>query len=344
MSVVTSFDQLNFGRLLGHFGTARRVTVVTYSFELRADNPLRTALESIPENSDLLIIACIPSCDMTFEREGHNGALQISSYYRALNPRRFRCRAEVFLSHHNHAKFILCDNGSDRAGYVGSANFTMGSAKHFEAGYLLHDERDILRLDEFAHEIRARAIPYFRIGSSVPIQKMLQFAADSGWLCEQTRSHSTVEKEVYKDVWEPEFSLDRFGIPPRVVNSIEAAVVAAAQIEQKLAEGKSLADAEDAIVDSGVLGEIEELLENAKSLNRRDQLTAEISRERAEAMLIGKYSNYEEPAENEEFREEAAALAEQNRTERLSQAEDQLNEFIESLRTVGETILSALRV
>ena len=340
MRVLTSIDDLNYRELLPHFSRASAVTIVTYSMELRRNNALWEALRSIPASGRLTLIACIPDCAMNyFHMAEGDSAIRIGKYYAALDPKNFRCHAESFLSHHNHAKIIRCDG----QGYVRSANFTMGSAKSFEAGCLTDRPEDVARMDAFIEQIRGRAIPYSKVGSSLHIQYLLQFAADIPWLMEQVRFSAYEEREIYKDVFESHFVLEGFDIPIRVLQSLQEAVTAWNAIEQKAEAHGPLSLGETAVAESGIGNTVERLLEAAQSIRSRDSLPPPLSEEKATQFFINDYLMDEDPTSNPDLLERVEKAIEQNRHERQVTAQGELAEFLRLLENTGTEIFTTLR-
>lgn len=339
MPIVVSSDRINYESLLPVFATAKRVWIVTFSFELTKSNVLWQALQSIPKNSSLMIIACIPECAMNFHRtdEGESAA-RIARYYKALDPSNFTCRTEILLNHHNHSKIILCD----RKAYVGSANFTMGSASSFEAGFVTEDDADLIRIDSFVRDVRERSIPYFNVASSLFVQQLLQFSADTAWLKEQVQDHSYTENQVYKDQWELKFSLEQFGVPTRVVHSIRAAVSAANGIDDKNDNDAVLTPGERSIYDANISGALADLAAEADSINKQDRIDDEITESAATSSLTNAYACDENPADVPGFQERVREKLETNHERRYAEAKKQIESFLDSLTTVGEKISSTL--
>lgn len=338
MPISTSIDLHGFAQLLPMFAKASRITIVTHSFAVRAGKrcPLKAALASIPKNCKVTIISCIPCCLMNFpHKDSEETRKQITKYYKELSPSNFNNTAEVWLSHRNHAKVVLCDN----IAYVGSANFTSGSASNFEAGYITNDPDDVYRLLAFVERIKQRSIHYGKIGTSLIVQRLVQFAADVRWLVEEIIAHNCEDELVYKDVVRPRFILNQFGVPIRVMEIIRAAAQEATRLDTKA----ELDAIEEPIYDAGITVRLAELMDAMDSIHKQTNLPAAISADKAAEGLIEKYALHsDDPGSNPALHAEAHEIAEANENERYEAACSELREFVKSLFLVRRDIFSAV--
>jgi hypothetical protein len=269
--------------------------------------------------------------------EEGNSASTISNYYATLNPNNISPRAETYFSHHNHAKIIRCG----KKAYVGSANFTMGSLRNFEAGYITDDWSDIRRIDNLIDDIRSRAIPYFRVGPSLHVHQLLQFAADTPWLVEQVQLTAFDEVETYGDETEFRLKLNNFRIPPRVAESLKAALRAAHNLEAKEDGDRELNKSEDARTALGLSVTIDGLLEAVGSINSEDELPRKFNSSDTHGML-NDYLLSENPAEDPEYLEAVKAAEEENENERTKIAKEQMSRFLRDLKDASDEIFAAV--
>lgn len=339
MPVTHSINRFNYEALLPHFRQAHEITIVTYSLETNRSGPLKDALNSLRHDARLTLITCIPSCAMNFLRsEDANSTRQIIAYYQRLDPVNFRCPTESYLCHHNHAKVIRVD---DRA-YVGSANFTTGSSQNYEAGYLTEAPADLRQLDAFIEKIKARAIPYFRVAGSLPIQRLLQFAADGAWLDEEMVEHAYSEHEVYKEVFERRFELAGFSLPETVRDALYAAEKSVNALKAKAGAEDVQTKSEAILLEAGWTDSFCELLEMARAIESKERLPATIDFADAAEQLYGKYYRSENPADNPALQAEAEEMVEANKRQQSAVAEKEMAEFRKKLATVTTEIMAVL--
>jgi hypothetical protein len=340
MHVVTSFNQLNYREILPQFARAARVTIVTYSLDIKRNGDLWKALQSLPRTARLTLIASIPASAVHQARQPEgDSARQIGNYYSALDPGNFPCPTRSFVSLHNHAKIVRCDDMA----YVGSANFSTASAKNFEAGCLITDEDNLARVNAFISQIRDRAIPHQRVRGSKYVQYILQFGADARWLAEEVRSIAFEEYEVYKDVWKERFTMAGFGIPDHVMETLQRLEMSWAAIVQKLRASQHLTQGEQAFCNSGVNVTIENLLASAKSIHGQELLPRELTTEGVEQSLLEKYSMEENPADHPALHAEAEEIVSSSNRDRERAAESEMRAFLDQLAAAGPEIFEALR-
>ncbi|ACB74314.1 phospholipase D-like domain-containing protein [Opitutus terrae] len=341
MSILATIDHLNFERILRELPSSSRVEIATYNFDYRDNSRLLRAIRSL-EIEQIEVVTGIPDCRGDISRaDDQRVNEQIRSYYRAMNPARYRSNTKFWISHRNHAKIICCDH----IAYLGSANFSAGSEKNFEIGYLTEKPEEIRDLRKFLSEIRSRSIPYFKVDVSLHLQKLMQFAADTDWIASRLEEHCYEIVSEYGNVdGRLEFSLGNFGVPEATGRLIKWAAVVAADLEKRQAQGNRLAGREERLIELGLTNSILHLSEELESITEQTELEPELSQAGVESSLLEKYALRDDPGSDPEMIEEATEIVIRNREQRYGPAKRQMEIFIADVRRVGEQIFDCLRV
>lgn len=184
--------------LLNKLPFANNVTLVTYSLERSYSSDLLEALRQLKDGARLTLITNIPSrFDRYYGNQKSKAKKGIEEYLRNLNPDSLNWKADVRFSFKNHSKILIVDG----LAYVGSANFTEGSANSFEAGVLLSDKEQIAELEQFVEKIKKTSIPYLSAAQSTECTPLLELALSEVKIIESIRYENELIPEEYSE-WE----------------------------------------------------------------------------------------------------------------------------------------------
>lgn len=151
-------DECAFQAILDTFGTASRITIVTYNVTEKS-TALFEALKAT--KARVVLISNIPvRLHSYYGPQADNwkasARKQITQYMALLDPNSFNGNVETWFCFSNHAKIIL----TDTIGFVGSANFSVASSKNWEAGVIVRDASTISQIESLVNEIIADSIRF----------------------------------------------------------------------------------------------------------------------------------------------------------------------------------------
>lgn len=163
---VYSKDDLGYQEVLDDFKTASAITIVTYNLSNDNDDLLISAVRAASEHCSINIITNIPSrWETYYTADARNRAKkQIGLYLSKLSSETFRKDASIFFDFSNHGKIIMTDS----VVYIGSANYSSGSASHTEFGFISRDPKLIQYItSEVLPSMKNSALPYYEYDYTV---------------------------------------------------------------------------------------------------------------------------------------------------------------------------------
>ena len=156
---VYSKDDLGYQEVLDDFKTTSTITIVTYNLSNDNDDLLISAVRAASEHCSINIITNIPSrWETYYTANARNRAKkQIGLYLSKLSSETFRKDSSIFFDFSNHGKIIMTDS----VVYIGSANYSSGSASHTEFGFISRDPKFIQYItSEVIPSMKNSALPY----------------------------------------------------------------------------------------------------------------------------------------------------------------------------------------
>lgn len=157
---VYSKDDLGYQEVLDDFKTTSTITIVTYNLSNDNDDLLISAVRAASEHCSINIITNIPSrWETYYTANARNRAKkQIGLYLSKLSSETFRKDSSIFFDFSNHGKIIMTDS----VVYIGSANYSSGSASHTEFGFISRDPKFIQYItSEVIPSMKNSALPYY---------------------------------------------------------------------------------------------------------------------------------------------------------------------------------------
>lgn len=157
---VYSKDDLGYQEVLDDFKTTSTITIVTYNLSNDNDDLLISAVRAASEHCSINIITNIPSrWETYYTANARNRAKkQIGLYLSKLSSETFRKDSSIFFNFSNHGKIIMTDS----VVYIGSANYSSGSASHTEFGFISRDPKFIQYItSEVIPSMKNSALPYY---------------------------------------------------------------------------------------------------------------------------------------------------------------------------------------
>lgn len=157
---VYSKDDLGYQEVLDDFKTTSTITIVTYNLSNDNDDLLISAVRAASERCSINIITNIPSrWETYYTANARNRAKkQIGLYLSKLSSETFRKDSSIFFDFSNHGKIIMTDS----VVYIGSANYSSGSASHTEFGFISRDPKFIQYItSEVIPSMKNSALPYY---------------------------------------------------------------------------------------------------------------------------------------------------------------------------------------
>lgn len=157
---VYSKDDLGYQEVLDDFKTTSTITIVTYNLSNDNDDLLISAVRAASEHCSINIITNIPSrWETYYTANARNRAKkQIGLYLSKLSSETFRKDSSIFFDFSNHGKIIITDS----VVYIGSANYSSGSASHTEFGFISRDPKFIQYItSEVIPSMKNSALPYY---------------------------------------------------------------------------------------------------------------------------------------------------------------------------------------
>lgn len=157
---VYSKDDLGYQEVLDDFKTTSTITIVTYNLSNDNDDLLISAVRAASEHCSINIITNIPSrWETYYTANARNRAKkQIGLYLSKLSSETFRKDSSIFFDFSNHGKIIMTDS----VVYIGSANYSSGSASHTEFGFISRDPKFIQYItSEVIPSMENSALPYY---------------------------------------------------------------------------------------------------------------------------------------------------------------------------------------
>lgn len=157
---VYSKDDLGYQEVLDDFKTTSTITIVTYNLSNDNDDLLISAVRTASEHCSINIITNIPSrWETYYTANARNRAKkQIGLYLSKLSSETFRKDSSIFFDFSNHGKIIMTDS----VVYIGSANYSSGSASHTEFGFISRDPKFIQYItSEVIPSMKNSALPYY---------------------------------------------------------------------------------------------------------------------------------------------------------------------------------------
>lgn len=157
---VYSIDDLGYQEVLDDFKTTSTITIVTYNLSNDNDDLLISAVRAASEHCSINIITNIPSrWETYYTANARNRAKkQIGLYLSKLSSETFRKDSSIFFDFSNHGKIIMTDS----VVYIGSANYSSGSASHTEFGFISRDPKFIQYItSEVIPSMKNSALPYY---------------------------------------------------------------------------------------------------------------------------------------------------------------------------------------
>lgn len=157
---VYSKDDLGYQEVLDDFKTTSTITIVTYNLSNDNDDLLISAVRAASEHCSINIITNIPSrWETYYTANARNRAKkQIGLYLSKLSSETFRKDSSIFFDFFNHGKIIMTDS----VVYIGSANYSSGSASHTEFGFISRDPKFIQYItSEVIPSMKNSALPYY---------------------------------------------------------------------------------------------------------------------------------------------------------------------------------------
>lgn len=157
---VYSKDDLGYQEVLDDFKTTSTITIVTYNLSNDNDDLLISAVRAASEHCSINIITNIPSRWETYytAKARNRAKKQIGLYLSKLSSETFRKDSSIFFDFSNHGKIIMTDS----VVYIGSANYSSGSASHTEFGFISRDPKFIQYItSEVIPSMKNSALPYY---------------------------------------------------------------------------------------------------------------------------------------------------------------------------------------
>lgn len=157
---VYSKDDLGYQEVLDDFKTTSTITIVTYNLSNDNDDLLISAVRAASEHCSINIITNIPSrWETYYTANARNRAKkQIGLYLSKLSSETFRKDSSIFFDFSNHGKIIMTDS----VVYIGSANYSSGSASHTEFGFISRGPKFIQYItSEVIPSMKNSALPYY---------------------------------------------------------------------------------------------------------------------------------------------------------------------------------------
>lgn len=157
---VYSKDDLGYQEVLDDFKTTSTITIVTYNLSNDNDDLLISAVRAASEHCSINIITNIPSrWETYYTANARNRAKkQIGLYLSKLSSETIRKDSSIFFDFSNHGKIIMTDS----VVYIGSANYSSGSASHTEFGFISRDPKFIQYItSEVIPSMKNSALPYY---------------------------------------------------------------------------------------------------------------------------------------------------------------------------------------
>lgn len=157
---VYSKDDLGYQEVLDDFKTTSTITIVTYNLSNDNDDLLISAVRAASEHCSINIITNIPSrWETYYTANARNRAKkQIGLYLSKLSSETFRKDSSIFFDFSNHGKIMMTDS----VVYIGSANYSSGSASHTEFGFISRDPKFIQYItSEVIPSMKNSALPYY---------------------------------------------------------------------------------------------------------------------------------------------------------------------------------------
>ena len=157
---VYSKDDLGYQEVLDDFKTTSTITIVTYNLSNDNDDLLISAVRAASEHCSINIITNIPSrWETYYTANARNRAKkQIGLYLSKLSSETFRKDSSIFFDFSNHGKIIMTDS----VVYIGSPNYSSGSASHTEFGFISRDPKFIQYItSEVIPSMKNSALPYY---------------------------------------------------------------------------------------------------------------------------------------------------------------------------------------
>ncbi|HYF81733.1 MAG TPA: phospholipase D-like domain-containing protein [Clostridia bacterium] len=159
VKIIMTRDEFGYEDVLETLDDAEFVRIVTYNISKESDDLIKK-LEAFPVDKDVIIITNIPGRFKTYTSSFARKKAKdtIDTYIERLNPEKYDADIKTFFNFGNHSKIIM----TDKAAYIGSANFSDESKHNNECGTIIKDKRVIKDINEIFVQMQIdEAVPYY---------------------------------------------------------------------------------------------------------------------------------------------------------------------------------------
>lgn len=156
VSVLYTFRECNFQEMLDLLPGSNWIDISTFNISQK-DKALHEILAKC-QGVPVRFITKIPNwMEYYWRADQRKSFKELFAIYRArLDPAQYKCRFQGFFNVHNHSKLVI----TDRAAYIGSANYSVESSKNHECGVIFYHP-------EVIHRIRVEMFEWL-LGTSFP--------------------------------------------------------------------------------------------------------------------------------------------------------------------------------